>query len=140
MIETLADCQQLYTAARPGDNLALPIRILQRQSYPEHCHSDNKKIVQHANNAVWLQWKSILHIYLDALLLVRALRLEVGFVIISTLNTQEAVGGVSNTAGQHTVPQHGINNCAFPITGPKNKQNNQGAQMEPNNFLKSHLL
>ena len=65
-----------------------------------------------------------LSLYLDALLLVRALRLEVGLVLVGALHTQEAVRGVTDPAGQHAVPQHGVDHCAFTITGPKNKQNN----------------
>lgn len=61
--------------------------------------------------------------YLDALLLIRALCLEVGLVFISALYTEEAVSGVANPTGQHAVPQHGVDHCAFTITGPKNKTN-----------------
>lgn len=57
--------------------------------------------------------------YLDALLLIRALRLQVGLVFICALHTQEAVGCVANPTGQHAVPQHGVHHCAFTITGPK---------------------
>lgn len=64
-------------------------------------------------------------IYLDALLLIRAICLEVGLIFISALHAQEAVGGVANTTGQHSIPQHGINHCAFAITGPEHKQNRQ---------------
>lgn len=55
---------------------------------------------------------------LDALLLVRALGLEVGLVVVGALHAQEAVGGVTDAAGQHPVSQHGIDHCALPITRP----------------------
>lgn len=57
--------------------------------------------------------------YLDALLLIRALRLQISLVFIGAFHTQEAVCGVANSTGQHSVPQHGINHCAFTITGPE---------------------
>lgn len=60
--------------------------------------------------------------YLDALLLIRAFRLQISFVFIGALHTQEAVGCVANPTGQHSVPQHGIHHCAFTITGPGKKQ------------------
>lgn len=59
--------------------------------------------------------------YLDALLLIRALSLQISFVFIGAFHTQEAVCGVANSTGQHSVPQHGINHCAFTITGPGRK-------------------
>lgn len=56
--------------------------------------------------------------YLDALLLVRALRLQIGLVFVSPLHTQEAVCCVADAAGQHAVPQHGVHHRAFTVTGP----------------------
>ena len=53
--------------------------------------------------------------YLDALLLLGALRFEVGLVLVRALHAQEAVGGVADAAGQHSVPQHGVHHSALPI-------------------------
>lgn len=75
---------------------------------------------------------------LDALLLLRALRLQIGFVLIGALYTQEAVSCVANPTGQHTVPQHGVDHCAFTITGPENKQTTQLlAECETRCYLKA---
>ncbi len=53
--------------------------------------------------------------HLDAFLLLGPFGLEKGLVFIRALHAEEAVGGVADTAGQHTVPQHGVNNRAFTI-------------------------
>lgn len=75
--------------------------------------------------------------YLDAPLLVRAFCLQISFVFIGALHTQEAVGCVANPAGQHSVPQHGIYHCAFTITGPgKNINMHKQIQYVANNGLK----
>lgn len=75
--------------------------------------------------------------YLDALLLIRAFRLQISFVFIGALHTQEAVGCVANPTGQHSVPQHGIHHCAFTITGPgKNMKVHKQIQHAANNRLK----
>lgn len=60
--------------------------------------------------------------YLDALLLIRALRLQIGPVIIGSFHTQEAVCRVANPAGQDAVPQHGVHHRAFTITGSGNNK------------------
>lgn len=60
-------------------------------------------------------------IYFNALFIFRALSLQVGLVLISALHTKEAVGGVADPTGQHTIPQHGIDHSAFTITGPAEK-------------------
>lgn len=60
--------------------------------------------------------------YLDALLLIRALCLQIGLVIVGSLHTQEAVRSVANPAGQNAVPQHSVHHRAFTITGPGNNK------------------
>ena len=57
-------------------------------------------------------------IHLDALLLIGAFGLEVGLVLVGSLDAQEAVGGVADATGQHAVPQHGVHHRTLPIAGP----------------------
>lgn len=52
---------------------------------------------------------------LDALLLLGPFGLEEGLVFIRALHAEEAVGGVADPAGQHTVPQHRVDHRAFTI-------------------------
>lgn len=78
------------------------------------------------------------HSYLNALLLIRALRLEVGLVIVSALHTQEAISGVANPAGQHAVPQHGVDHCAFTITRPEKQTKPSLAECGSKSF--THLI
>lgn len=54
--------------------------------------------------------------HLDAFLLLGPFGLEKGLVFIRALDAEEAVGGVADAAGQHTVTQHGVDNRAFTIT------------------------
>lgn len=60
--------------------------------------------------------------YLNTLLLIRTLCFQIRPVIICALHTQKAVGSVANSTGQHAVPQHRIDHCAFPITSSKSKE------------------
>lgn len=43
---------------------------------------------------------------------------QVRLVSVRPLHPQEAVGGVSDAAGQHAVPQHGVDHRALPVAGP----------------------
>lgn len=77
--------------------------------------------------------------YLDALLLVRALRLQIGLVFVSPLHTQEAVCRVADAAGQHAVPQHGVHHRAFTVTGPGEhlwfKKKKKSSDLSPGTML-----
>lgn len=57
--------------------------------------------------------------YADTPPLAGSLSREESLVSVSPLHPQEAIGGVADAAGQHSVSQHGINHRAFPIAGPK---------------------
>lgn len=57
--------------------------------------------------------------YADAPPLAGRLGGEEGLISISPFHPQEAIGGVANAAGQHAVPQHGVDHCALPIAGPE---------------------
>ena len=53
--------------------------------------------------------------YLNAFGLIRVLSQHAGLIIITAFHLDEAAGGVTQTAGQNLVPQHGIDHCALAI-------------------------
>lgn len=57
--------------------------------------------------------------YGDAPPLIGRLGGEVSLVSVGPFNSQEAVGGVTDAAGQHSVSQHCIYHGALPVTGPE---------------------
>ena len=53
--------------------------------------------------------------YLDALGLIGILCQHAGLIVITTFHLDEAVGGVTDTAWQNLLPQHGVDHCALAV-------------------------
>lgn len=89
-------------------------------------------LTQHFNHTQWftrtktkestwhgfLTTKNVIKFYLNTLFFIWSFGEQECLVAISTLHSQEAVSGVSDSRWQDFIPEHGINDRALSITGP----------------------